>query len=188
MKSSSSSSSSSSAAAGLPPIQLLLRTPRAPDTLALSTVPAWSEPGSAQRIQDLHLHGVAGPTVAMPAPPPQPFPTVDVPDHAHYTIGSVILAIGVTGVVGNFLVIYAFSRSRSLRTPANMFIINLAVTDLLMCLTQSPVFFTTSMNKRWIFGEKGNHGNQGRALHPTPGGATEWWSLCLINDSGLFFQ
>uniref|UniRef100_A0A3B5L3L0 G-protein coupled receptors family 1 profile domain-containing protein n=1 Tax=Xiphophorus couchianus TaxID=32473 RepID=A0A3B5L3L0_9TELE len=93
--------------------------------------------------------------VAMAAPPPQPFPTVDVPDHAHYTIGSVILAIGVTGVLGNFLVIYAFSRSRSLRTPANMFIINLAVTDLLMCLTQSPVFFTTSINKRWIFGEKG---------------------------------
>ncbi|XP_054881559.1 melanopsin-A-like, partial [Poeciliopsis prolifica] len=88
-------------------------------------------------------------------PPPHPFPTVDVPDHAHYTIGSIILVIGVTGVVGNFLVIYAFSRSRSLRTPANMFIINLAVTDLLMCITQSPVFFTTSMKKRWIFGEKG---------------------------------
>uniref|UniRef100_A0A3Q2CQT6 Melanopsin-A-like n=1 Tax=Cyprinodon variegatus TaxID=28743 RepID=A0A3Q2CQT6_CYPVA len=48
-----------------------------------------------------------------------------------------------------------FHRSRSLRTPANMFIINLAVTDLLMCITQSPIFFTTSMHKRWIFGEKG---------------------------------
>ncbi|XP_061601076.1 melanopsin-A-like isoform X1 [Cololabis saira] len=87
--------------------------------------------------------------------PGAPFPTVDVPDHAHYTIGSVILAIGITGVAGNLLVIYAFSRSRSLRTPPNMFIINLAVTDLLMCLTQSPVFFTTSMSRRWIFGEKG---------------------------------
>ncbi|XP_047207055.1 melanopsin-A isoform X2 [Girardinichthys multiradiatus] len=93
--------------------------------------------------------------VAMEAQRPHPFPTVDVPDHAHYTIGSVILAIGITGVVGNFLVIYAFSRSRSLRTPANMFIINLAITDLLMCITQSPIFFTTSMHKRWIFGEKG---------------------------------
>ncbi|XP_022604351.1 melanopsin [Seriola dumerili] len=93
--------------------------------------------------------------VGMASKAPHPFPTVDVPDHAHYTIGSVILAIGITGMVGNFLVIYAFSRSRSLRTPANMFIINLAITDLLMCVTQTPIFFTTSMNKRWIFGEKG---------------------------------
>ncbi|XP_034083261.1 melanopsin-A-like isoform X2 [Gymnodraco acuticeps] len=85
---------------------------------------------------------------------PHPFPTVDVPDHAHYTIGSVILAIGITGMIGNLLVIYAFSRSRSLRTPANIFIINLAITDLLMCVTQAPIFFTTSMHKRWIFGEK----------------------------------
>lgn len=39
-----------------------------------------------------------------------PFPTVDVPDHAHYIIGAVILAVGITGMLGNFLVIYAFSR------------------------------------------------------------------------------
>ncbi|TNM99617.1 hypothetical protein fugu_012650 [Takifugu bimaculatus] len=100
------------------------------------------------RLAELQLHAS---TVAMV----RPFPTVDVPDHAHYTIGSVILAIGITGMIGNFLVIYAFCRSRSLRTPANMFIINLAVTDLLMCVTQTPIFFTTSMYKRWIFGEKG---------------------------------
>ncbi|KAM6951501.1 melanopsin-A-like [Aplochiton taeniatus] len=87
--------------------------------------------------------------------PRHAFPTVDVPDHAHYTIGSVILAVGITGMLGNLLVMYAFCRSRSLRTPANMFIINLAVTDFLMCVTQTPIFFTTSMHKRWIFGEKG---------------------------------
>lgn len=48
--------------------------------------------------------------VAMVPEAPHPFPTVDVPDHAHYTIGSVILAIGITGMVGNFLVIFAFCR------------------------------------------------------------------------------
>ncbi|XP_069569172.1 melanopsin-A-like [Brachyistius frenatus] len=87
--------------------------------------------------------------------PNYPFPTVDVPDHAHYTIGVVILAVGITGILGNFLVIYAFCRSRSLRTPSNIFIINLAVTDFLMCLTQAPVFFITSMHKKWIFGKRG---------------------------------
>ncbi|KAB5581523.1 hypothetical protein PHYPO_G00176680 [Pangasianodon hypophthalmus] len=94
-------------------------------------------------------------TVAMVHEPPQLFPTVDVPDHAHYTIGAVIFAIGITGIVGNFLVIYAFTRSRTLRTPANMFIINLAITDFFMCATQTPIFFITSMHKKWIFGEKG---------------------------------
>ncbi|XP_027505148.1 melanopsin [Corapipo altera] len=86
---------------------------------------------------------------------PDAFPTVDVPDHAHYTIGIVILLVGITGTLGNFLVFYAFCRTRSLRTPANMLIINLAISDLLMSITQSPVFFTNSLHKRWIFGEKG---------------------------------
>ncbi|XP_077482094.1 melanopsin-A-like [Stigmatopora argus] len=89
------------------------------------------------------------------AAPNHAFPTVDVPDHAHYTIGVVILAVGITGILGNFLVIYAFCRSRSLRTPSNIFIINLAFTDFFMCLTQSPIFFITSMHKRWIFGKRG---------------------------------
>ncbi|XP_028991161.1 melanopsin-A-like isoform X2 [Betta splendens] len=89
------------------------------------------------------------------ASPNRPFPTVDVPDHAHYIIGVVIMAVGITGMLGNFLVIYAFCRSRGLRTPSNVFIINLAVADFLMCLTQTPVFFITSMHKRWIFGNKG---------------------------------
>uniref|UniRef100_A0A673XB63 Opsin 4 n=1 Tax=Salmo trutta TaxID=8032 RepID=A0A673XB63_SALTR len=87
-----------------------------------------------------------------------PFPTVDVPDHHHYTLGSVILAVGITGMVGNFLVMYAFcseiNNKKSLRTPANMFIINLALTDFLMCVTQTPIFFINSMHNRWIFGEK----------------------------------
>ncbi|XP_036978984.1 melanopsin-A-like isoform X2 [Acanthopagrus latus] len=133
-------------------------TARTADTLVLSAASAWTDTGSAvdvYRLQELQLPASAAPTVAMEPGPPHPFPTVDVPDHAHYTIGSVILAIGITGMVGNFLVIYAFCRSRSLRTPANMFIINLAITDLLMCVTQTPIFFTTSMHKRWIFGEKG---------------------------------
>uniref|UniRef100_A0A8C4UPY7 Opsin 4 n=1 Tax=Falco tinnunculus TaxID=100819 RepID=A0A8C4UPY7_FALTI len=86
---------------------------------------------------------------------PGAFPTVDVPDHAHYTIGVVVLIVGITGSLGNFLVFYAFCRSRSLQTPANIFIINLAISDFLMSITQSPVFFTNSLHKRWIFGEKG---------------------------------
>ncbi|XP_013361773.1 PREDICTED: melanopsin isoform X3 [Chinchilla lanigera] len=84
-----------------------------------------------------------------------PFPTVDVPAHAHYALGTVILLVGLTGMLGNLTVIYTFCRSRGLRTPANMFIINLAVSDFLMSFTQAPVFFTSSLYKRWLFGEAG---------------------------------
>uniref|UniRef100_A0A671YVU0 Opsin 4 n=1 Tax=Sparus aurata TaxID=8175 RepID=A0A671YVU0_SPAAU len=105
---------------------------------------------SPHRLMELSPVATAGSMV-----PSHPFPTVDVPDHAHYTIGVVILVVGITGMLGNFLVMYAFCRSRSLRTPSNIFIINLAVTDFLMCFTQTPIFFITSMHKRWIFGKKG---------------------------------
>ncbi|XP_035518954.1 melanopsin-A-like [Morone saxatilis] len=131
-------------------------TARTADTLALSAASVWSGNGSAvDEYRLLEAAASAAPTAAMVPKASYPFPTVDVPDHAHYTIGSVILAIGITGTIGNFLVLYAFCKSRSLRTPANMFIINLAITDLLMCVTQTPIFFITSMHTRWIFGEKG---------------------------------
>ncbi|XP_036905836.1 melanopsin isoform X2 [Sturnira hondurensis] len=84
-----------------------------------------------------------------------PFPTADVPDHAHYTLGIVVLLVGLTGMFGNLTVIYTFCRSRSLRTPANMFIINLAISDFLMSFTQAPVVFASSLYKRWLFGEAG---------------------------------
>ncbi|XP_023126353.3 melanopsin [Amphiprion ocellaris] len=84
---------------------------------------------------------------------PHLFPTVDVPDHAHYIIGSVILSVGVTGMLGNALVIYVFCCSRTLQSPSNLLVVNLAAADFLMSLTQSPVFFVASLHRRWVFGE-----------------------------------
>ncbi|XP_070829705.1 melanopsin-like [Chaetodon trifascialis] len=80
-------------------------------------------------------------------------PHLDIPDHAHYIIGSVILLVGVTGMLGNALVIYVFCRSRTLRSPNNLLVVNLAAADFLMSLTQSPVFFVASLHRRWVFGE-----------------------------------
>ncbi|XP_037320222.2 melanopsin-A-like isoform X2 [Pungitius pungitius] len=117
--------------------------------------PVVPTPWNISSISPHRLMEVSPVSTAVSVAPAYIFPTVDVPDHAHYTIGVVILVVGITGMLGNFLVIYAFCRSRSLRTPSNIFIINLAVTDFLMCLTQAPVFFINSMHKRWIFGKKG---------------------------------
>ncbi|XP_037835559.1 opsin 4xa isoform X1 [Kryptolebias marmoratus] len=48
-----------------------------------------------------------------------------------------------------------FTSNKKLRTPPNFFIMNLAVSDFLMAITQSPIFFVNSLYKGWIFGETG---------------------------------
>ncbi|XP_075900973.1 opsin 4xa isoform X2 [Nelusetta ayraudi] len=80
---------------------------------------------------------------------------IDVQDHVHYTVAFFILVIGTVGVAGNALVMYAFFCNKKLRTPPNFFIMNLAVSDFLMAITQSPIFFVNSLYKGWIFGETG---------------------------------
>ncbi|XP_056423396.1 melanopsin-B-like [Hyla sarda] len=76
----------------------------------------------------------------------------EVPDQILYTVGSCILIIGSVGVVGNLLVLYAFYSNKKLRTAPNYFIMNLAVSDLLMSATQAPVCFVNSFNRQWILG------------------------------------
>ncbi|XP_018605680.2 opsin 4xa [Scleropages formosus] len=83
------------------------------------------------------------------------FRKVDVPDHAHYIVAFFVAVIGAVGVAGNALVMYAFYSNKKLRTPPNYFIMNLAVSDFLMAITQSPVFFTNCLFKEWVFGELG---------------------------------
>ncbi|XP_028317937.1 opsin 4xa isoform X1 [Gouania willdenowi] len=80
---------------------------------------------------------------------------VDVQAHAHYIVAFFVLVIGTVGVTGNALVMYAFFSNKKLRTPPNFFIMNLAVSDFLMAITQSPIFFVNSLYKGWIFGETG---------------------------------
>lgn len=54
-----------------------------------------------------------------------------------------------------------------------MFIINLAVSDFLMSFTQAPVFFASSLYKKWIFGESGRHLSGAPLCHREEGVLTE---------------
>uniref|UniRef100_A0A8C8GRP4 G-protein coupled receptors family 1 profile domain-containing protein n=1 Tax=Oncorhynchus tshawytscha TaxID=74940 RepID=A0A8C8GRP4_ONCTS len=83
------------------------------------------------------------------------FRKVDVPDQAHYIVACFVVVIGAVGVGGNALVMYAFFSNKKLRTPPNYFIMNLAVSDFLMAITQSPIFFVNCLYKEWVFGETG---------------------------------
>ncbi|KAM6958772.1 melanopsin-A-like [Aplochiton taeniatus] len=83
------------------------------------------------------------------------FRKVEVPDHVHYIVAVCVVVIGTLGVAGNALVMFAFYCNKKLRNLPNYFIMNLAVSDFLMALTQSPVFFINCLYKEWVFGELG---------------------------------
>ncbi|XP_013876254.1 melanopsin-A [Austrofundulus limnaeus] len=83
------------------------------------------------------------------------FSKVDVPDQVHYVVALFVFVIGVLGITGNVLVMFAFYSNKKLRKLPNYFIMNLAVSDFLMAFTQSPIFFINCLYKEWMFGATG---------------------------------
>nr|BAQ54697.1 opsin, rhodopsin-7 like [Sympetrum frequens] len=69
-------------------------------------------------------------------PPPRP--------SSHYILAVLYTVVMVVGVSGNLLVIFMFCRCKSLRTPANILVMNLAVSDCFMLL-KMPIFIYNSI-------------------------------------------
>ena len=61
-------------------------------------------------------------------------------------------AINLTAFFGNLSVCYAVYRNHRLRTPTNMFVVALAVSDLLISICCMPFSVVTLYRGRWIFG------------------------------------
>lgn len=69
-------------------------------------------------------------------------------------IETVLFAIiNVAAFVGNLSVCYAVYRNRRLRTLSNMFVVALAVSDILMSTCCMPFSVATLLRGQWIFGE-----------------------------------
>ncbi|KAE9550809.1 hypothetical protein FO519_005981 [Halicephalobus sp. NKZ332] len=59
----------------------------------------------------------------------------------------------VLGIMGNGGVLVAVAHNKRLRSARNIFLLNLMVTDLLLCLTGIPVTPWYALHKEWVFGE-----------------------------------
>ncbi|CAL1532275.1 unnamed protein product [Lymnaea stagnalis] len=57
------------------------------------------------------------------------------------------------GAVGNGLVMFVVIRNPSMRTPRNIFIINLAISDFTLCLFTQPLNLYLLLYKQWSLGE-----------------------------------
>ncbi|ROT69168.1 opsin [Penaeus vannamei] len=64
-------------------------------------------------------------------------------------LGFWMTVMGTLSVAGNFVVIWVFMNTKSLRTPANLLVVNLAISDFFMMLTMTPPLL---VNAYWEHG------------------------------------
>ncbi len=64
-----------------------------------------------------------------------------------FTVGT----IGVLGFCNNIIVIILYFRFKRLRTPTNLLIMNISVSDLLVSITGVNFTFVSCVKRRWIF-------------------------------------
>lgn len=55
----------------------------------------------------------------------------------HSILGFVMVILGLVSAIGNGCVLLIFTTTKSLRTPSNLFVVNLAFSDFLMMATMS---------------------------------------------------
>ncbi|XP_063314287.1 pinopsin-like [Pelobates fuscus] len=73
-----------------------------------------------------------------------------------HTVVAVFLGfILVFGFLNNFVVLILFCKYKTLRTPVNMMLLNISVSDMLVCIAGTTLSFTSSIQGKWIGGEYG---------------------------------
>ncbi|KAG8237565.1 Long wavelength sensitive opsin 4 [Ladona fulva] len=70
----------------------------------------------------------------------------------HGILGFVIGCLGLISWTGNGVVIYIFSCTKSLRTPSNLLVVNLAFSDFFMMVIMCPFMLINCIHETWVFG------------------------------------
>ncbi|KAL7022786.1 hypothetical protein ACKWTF_012384 [Chironomus riparius] len=70
----------------------------------------------------------------------------------HSILGFTIFCIGIVSMIGNYVVISVFTSTKSLRTPSNLLVVNLAFSDFLMMFTMGPPMVMSCYHETWIYG------------------------------------
>nr|APY20492.1 long wavelength sensitive opsin [Cucujus clavipes] len=70
----------------------------------------------------------------------------------HGILGFIIGVLGVISVFGNGMVIYIFAGTKTLRTPSNLLVVNLAFSDFLMMACMSPPMVINCYYETWVLG------------------------------------
>lgn len=75
---------------------------------------------------------------------------------AGFIVLSVVLGFIMTfGFLNNFIVLLLFCKFKKLRTPVNMMLLNISVSDMLVCLFGTTLSFASSIRGKWLLGRAG---------------------------------
>lgn len=73
-----------------------------------------------------------------------------------FVVLSVVLGFIMTfGFLNNFIVLLLFCKFKKLRTPVNMLLLNISVSDMLVCVCGTTLSFASSVRGRWLLGRGG---------------------------------
>ncbi|XP_061899841.1 teleost multiple tissue opsin 3a [Entelurus aequoreus] len=112
----------------------------------------------------IHIGGVHNFSTAESAPPDASLrgsggPDSEAPDGlsrgGHTAVAVCLGFILVAGVVNNSLSLLVFARFRCLWTPINVVLLNISLSDALVCVFGTPLSFAASLHGRWLIGESG---------------------------------
>ncbi|GFQ95617.1 ocellar opsin [Trichonephila clavata] len=70
----------------------------------------------------------------------------------HIILGLAIILLGIVSLSGNGVVLYLMASVRSLRTPANLLVMNLALSDFCMLAFMMPTMAPNSFGETWVLG------------------------------------
>uniref|UniRef100_A0A336M3P1 CSON008077 protein n=1 Tax=Culicoides sonorensis TaxID=179676 RepID=A0A336M3P1_CULSO len=70
----------------------------------------------------------------------------------HSVLGFSIFMLGMIAMVGNGMVIYIFTSTKSLRSPSNLLVVNLAFSDFLMMFCMCPPMVYNCLQETWSLG------------------------------------
>ncbi|XP_052405354.1 teleost multiple tissue opsin a [Carassius gibelio] len=73
----------------------------------------------------------------------------------HLLVAVTLGFIGVFGFLNNLLVLVLFCRYKILRSPINFLLVNICLSDLLVCVLGTPFSFAASTQGRWLIGDTG---------------------------------
>ncbi|XP_018608750.2 vertebrate ancient opsin-like [Scleropages formosus] len=73
----------------------------------------------------------------------------------HLVVAVCLGFIGTFGFLNNLLVLLLFCRYKVLRSPINLLLMNISLSDLLVCIVGTPFSFAASTRGRWLIGAAG---------------------------------